>query len=313
VYNCNKVPFHTSGQLSLPIRPPTNFVSNIYNIMDLFYDSPTAAALSANLLLRPPTFPNNTMSKDAPTSITRKRSPEIAFADDTPPSSRPPSRTHTKRLQKQKAPQRPTWVLSQEESVRLDERVSGGAVVDVQWPAEHIVGGGMEEGRAVGTLMKREGFTVLCFLGVGVDTLRSLGQVKSLLENLGASVYGVSLGVPEEEWGSCLPIIHDKNRTLTLALGLLHPLGGGRQALDAIVVLDNESRARMVLPVGWGPRPVAGNACVDETGNRQENVVGRVVRGVEWLRGDAVEEMRRLQGEVVDDVEVEMGGVLAGV
>ncbi len=52
---------------------------------------------------------------------------------------------------------------------------------------------------------------------------------------------------------------------------------------------------------------------MDETGNRQENVVGRVVRGVEWLRGDAVEEMRRLQGEVVDDVEVEMGGVLAGV
>jgi len=288
--------------------------------MGLFYDSPTtnaAAAFSANLL-RPPTFPNNTMSKDAPTppSITRKRSPEIAFADDTPPSSRPPSRTHTKRLQKQKAPQRPTWVLSQEESVRLDERVSGGVVVDVRWPAEQSVGGvvgGMEEGRAVGTLMKREGFTVLCFLGVGVDTLRSLGQVKSLLENLGASVYGVSLGVPEEEWGSCLPIIHDKNRTLTLALGLLHPLGGGRQALDAIVVLDNESRARMVLPVGWGPRPVAGNACVDETGNRQENVVGRVVRGVEWLRGDAVEEMRRLQGEVVDDVEVEMGGVLAGV
>jgi hypothetical protein len=71
-----------------------------------------------------------------------------------------------------------------------------------------------------------------------------------------------------------------------MRLGLLHPLGGGRMALDAVVVLDADSRARMVLPIGWGARPTHGG-CVDESGNRWENVVGRLLRGVEWLRAEA--------------------------
>jgi hypothetical protein len=33
---------------------------------------------------------------------------------------------------------------------------------------------------------------------------------------------------------------------------LLHPLGGGKQPLDAIVVLDAEGKRRLVLPFGWG-------------------------------------------------------------
>ncbi|KAF2405472.1 hypothetical protein EJ06DRAFT_535365 [Trichodelitschia bisporula] len=37
-----------------------------------------------------------------------------------------------------------------------------------------------------------------------------------------------------------------------LRLGLLHPLGGGQHALDAIVLLDNKGRRRLVLPFGWG-------------------------------------------------------------
>ncbi|CAN9175898.1 unnamed protein product [Alternaria alternata] len=35
-------------------------------------------------------------------------------------------------------------------------------------------------------------------------------------------------------------------------LGLLHPLGGGKFPLDALVVLDKQSRRRLVLPFGWG-------------------------------------------------------------
>lgn len=35
-------------------------------------------------------------------------------------------------------------------------------------------------------------------------------------------------------------------------LGLLHPLGGGKFPLDALVVLDTQGRRRLVLPFGWG-------------------------------------------------------------
>ncbi|KAI4941105.1 hypothetical protein J4E86_010606 [Alternaria arbusti] len=35
-------------------------------------------------------------------------------------------------------------------------------------------------------------------------------------------------------------------------LGLLHPLGGGKFPLDALVVLDKKGRRRLVLPFGWG-------------------------------------------------------------
>ncbi|KAF2033773.1 hypothetical protein EK21DRAFT_57795 [Setomelanomma holmii] len=35
-------------------------------------------------------------------------------------------------------------------------------------------------------------------------------------------------------------------------LGLLHPLGGGKFPLDALVVLDRCGRRRLVLPFGWG-------------------------------------------------------------
>jgi len=50
-----------------------------------------------------------------------------------------------------------------------------------------------------------------------------------------------------------------------LQLGLLHPLGGGKQPLDAIVVLDAHGKRRLVLPFGWGAGrhvldPVAGVA-----------------------------------------------------
>lgn len=82
--------------------------------------------------------------------------------------------------------------------------------------------------------------------------------------------------------------VYDAQRTLTSRLGLLHPLGGGRTALDAVVVLDGSSRARMVLPIGWGVRGCRGDADTD-AGNCWENIVGRVVRGVEWLRCEPAE------------------------
>lgn len=37
-----------------------------------------------------------------------------------------------------------------------------------------------------------------------------------------------------------------------LKLGLLHPLGGGQQPLDALVLIDHAGLRRLVLPYGWG-------------------------------------------------------------
>lgn len=58
-----------------------------------------------------------------------------------------------------------------------------------------------------------------------------------------------------------------------------------------MVVLDGDSRVRMVLPIGWGVRGCRGDADADsdDAGNRWENIVGRVVRGVEWLRCEQAE------------------------
>lgn len=41
-------------------------------------------------------------------------------------------------------------------------------------------------------------------------------------------------------------------------LGLLHPLGGGKFPLDALVVMDARGRRRLVLPFGWGAGKHAG-------------------------------------------------------
>lgn len=172
--------------------------------------------------------------------------------------------------------------------------------------------GTVDAARPVAGLMHTGGFTVLCFLGPGGGaTLEAVGALRGLLGGLGATAYGVSL--LGEETGSMpismLPchgacrgreltgVVHDVNRILTSRMGLLHPLGGGRTALDAVVVLDAESRARIVLPLGWGVR-----GALDDGGNRWENVVGRVVRGVEWLRMEMAERVvREMEG-----MEVEM-------
>lgn len=76
-------------------------------------------------------------------------------------------------------------------------------------------------------------------------------------------------------------------RTFT-RMGLMHPMGGGKEPLDAIVVVDRRgevSKRRLVLPFGWG----AGKFVQDGAG-------GWMVRGrlMEVLR-DSVEEIAREQ------------------
>lgn len=137
-------------------------------------------------------------------------------------------------------------------------------------------------------------FTVLVFLGGTRAVLDSLAAVRGLLQGLGAGVLGVSL---QDVQGLEIPVpvVWDRERTLARGLGMLHPLGGGRVALDAVVVLDAEWRERVVLPVGWGVRGAGRDAESVEA-----NVVGRVVRAVEWLKEEWEEGLRRETAMEVD-------------
>lgn len=99
----------------------------------------------------------------------------------------------------------------------------------------------------------------------------------------------------------------------------MHPLGGGRQSLDAIVVLDWENRRRMILPVGWGTptlsspgigwapcRPAMG-CSTQPAENTVQSAVGNCVKGVEWLAGERERERELIVGEDVEmDMEMEM-------
>jgi len=175
-----------------------------------------------------------------PVSLSRKRSPSIAFDDATPPSSRPPSRAHTKRFRFSKhASERPSWVIDRDVSTRVDSRIDGFTRMDVRFPNNTLA-----IGRPVGGLMRMGGFTVLCFLGMGGETtLRCVGAVAGLLENLDAVSYGVSLGRVDEnvfgrDLGCCIHLEVEERRWTRLwfwmprvVRGWCCPLGGGREVM----------------------------------------------------------------------------------
>ncbi|KAF8422880.1 hypothetical protein EV426DRAFT_150325 [Tirmania nivea] len=245
-------------------------------------------------------------SHHRPISLGRKRSPSH---DDSPPPCR--AHAHTKKRPRFRNPlERPRYVAEKASSIALLGEASGRVEVDVLWPGKEEMERGLlrELLRGEGG-MGRARFSVLCFLGHTVEHLKSLYQVASLLRNLNARIFGVSLS-PLLPNSSPLPIIYDYTRSLTLHLGLMHPLGGGRQSLDAIVVLDRQNRRRMFLPVGWGVPaapvgPVAGCTAPPEN-NSVQSAVGNCVKGVEWLAGEREggEEM----GEAADvEMEMEMG------
>lgn len=69
-----------------------------------------------------------------------------------------------------------------------------------------------------------------------------------------------------------------------LKLGLLHPLGGGNEPLDAIVVLDANHRRRLIVPFGWG----AGRHIFDAAGGRivQERLMHALEAGLVELQNE---------------------------
>lgn len=116
-------------------------------------------------------------------TLSKKRSPEFAFltsSGDTPPSSRPPSRSHTqKRPRHKRLTERPRYVTEKDASIQLQHSATS---VDVMWPGgtemergllgDFLFGGrngprGENQGR-------RRGFSVLCFLGCTIEHLQTL-------------------------------------------------------------------------------------------------------------------------------------------
>ncbi|KAK6340976.1 hypothetical protein TWF696_009288 [Orbilia brochopaga] len=231
----------------------------------------------------------------------RKRSATILQASPSPPSSRPPSRgggdpaDHKRSRVARRWTACPEHVSPAETSVQLDSRED--AIVAVMQPGADVFSG---EGRFSELLSEESRFTMLCFLGCIADHLHAVSVVSSLLSTFKVNVYGVSVMPPPPHLSS-LPIIYDGTRQLTTSLGLMHPLGGGRQALDAIVVLDSKLRRRMMLPVGWGvkkpqqPGLTSAYAGGEEelvlsTEQEVERAIRRLVDGVEWLAHEATEE-----------------------
>jgi hypothetical protein len=90
-----------------------------------------------------------------------------------------------------------------------------------------------------------------------------------------------------------LPVVEAQGNPANhfLKLGLLHPLGGGRSPLDAIVIIDTKGKRRLVLPFGWG----AGRHVWDP-------ITGPVVqrRFAELLK-DSVQELEKERAETQKD------------
>lgn len=102
----------------------------------------------------------------------------------------------------------------------------------------------------------------------------------------GDARHGTAAGNSGSQDGEIM-FVQPGNRARTFTrLGVLHPLGGGREPLDAIVLLERSGgkcKRRLVLPFGWG----AGRLVMDEAG-------GWMVRGklMEVLR-EGIEEITR--------------------
>jgi hypothetical protein len=66
---------------------------------------------------------------------------------------------------------------------------------------------------------------------------------------------------------------------------MIHPLGGGKHALDSIIVIDTADRCRLILPVGWGmgkhiTDPVAGPLILHQF----KRALGRAIERLEVER-----------------------------
>ncbi|KAF2832107.1 hypothetical protein CC86DRAFT_86343 [Ophiobolus disseminans] len=83
-----------------------------------------------------------------------------------------------------------------------------------------------------------------------------------------------------------LPLIQavEPSNNHFVRLGLLHPLGGGKFPLDALVVLDPRGRRKLVLPFGWGAGKHAGTPAGRSIRTRLMDLLKRCVETLERER-----------------------------
>lgn len=92
-------------------------------------------------------------------------------------------------------------------------------------------------------------------------------------------------------FGAPIPIVQPSSpSTYFTSLGLLHPLGGGREPLDALVLIDRQGKRRLVMPFGWG----AGRYVLDTAGGsmvraRMMEILSKAVgeAEMEWMNRTA--------------------------
>ncbi|EPS44496.1 hypothetical protein H072_1522 [Dactylellina haptotyla CBS 200.50] len=276
-------------------------------------------------VLKPPVMPPYNNGQNS-SSLSRKRSATILQASPSPPSSRPPSRDgdlnvdHKRSRVAKQWTACPEYVTTAESSIRLDQRAEH-AIVNVLHPG---LNGLSDDGGFAELVSGNCRFTMLCFLGCTIDHLHAASVVSALLSTFKVNVFGVSL-IPPPPHTSSLPIIYDGTRQLSSSLGLLHPLGGGRQALDAIVVLDSKLRRRMLLPIGWGVKPQRQQRSARNVGlantyadseeeemmltseQEVERAVKRMIAGIEWLIHEETEEYSRTWDEGIRTATVVHG------
>ncbi|KAJ8101753.1 hypothetical protein POJ06DRAFT_70278 [Lipomyces tetrasporus] len=127
-------------------------------------------------------------------------------------------------------------------------------------------------------LRQSSGPKIFAFYGQGHDHhIRALSALSSFFRReFDASIYAVSVTSPDLKNPYGIPIVFDPKTNLTRYCRALHPIAGGRHAMDVIVIVDSSGKKRCFLPVGYGgyiARPVS-------------------LEDLDWILGDALRYLR---------------------
>lgn len=234
--------------------------------------------------------------------MTRKRTCTAAFAEEpaeTTPGARPIAPLRQKRSCVPARPTRPSFLTEAASSPLLSSRLSPNNTLRLVLPGRAPTPPTTAHELLAPT--SSTSIKLLTFQSFSSGLLETLEGVLPLLEPLNAQVYGVTDTGPTAAGRSGW--IVDEKRSLAKELGLLHPLGGGRECVDAVVVVDAQGRWRGSVVVGFGEW-------------RGEGLLMKVVGGVEWLANESAQRSRtstpKRDGRREECVEVEMGGMEAG-
>ncbi|KAK9375540.1 uncharacterized protein V1513DRAFT_23528 [Lipomyces chichibuensis] len=111
-------------------------------------------------------------------------------------------------------------------------------------------------------LRQSSGPKIFAFYGQGHDHhIRALSELSGFFRReYDASIYAVCVTPPDLRNLYGIPIIFDPKTSLTRYCRALHPVAGGRHAMNVIIIVDDFGKKRCFLPVGYGgyiARPVA--------------------------------------------------------